>query len=545
MEQEKKIPIIIWADLETAPLGQSSKLLEDFHGRPLLRQTLGRVCRSVKSSSKIVYALPAQVEKIKSVLAGLPVEVVGVEYELPGWWPGVRSARKWAGDGWRGGLLGACAFDEDLLPHVVGSLGKRFNAPAVMMVNAHAPWVDPDLLDRQLDRYWEHEESTKVNFTQAPPGLSGLIMQTEVIERLPSSSKIAGSILGYHPDRPQIDLISQSCNLPLSPAIIQTPVRLICDMKRNLDLARALAGKLDSETAGIAEITQSAGRELPAFADLCPKEIELELITGWPWDHGYRPRPDQSRGPLDPAKIIDRVAELAKNCDDLLIHVGGFGEPTRHPQFVELIRGLKQAGAWGISLATTGLFDPEIADKIVDLPLDVLTFLIDVPNREGYRQIMGNDEYPKVLENIDRMINLLQSRQYPIPLLVPVMIKTYGTMEWMKDFFDEWFRKTGWAVIDGFSDYAGQIPDLAVNSMAGPNRKACRQINGRLTILADGRAALCNQDFNALLSAGSIYDQSLMELWQGPAFAGLRIAHRAGDFCPNALCGNCRQWHRP
>ncbi len=545
MEDEKKIPIIIWADLETAPLGQSSKLLEDFCGRPLLRQTLERVCRTRRSGPKNVYCFPGQVEKIKSVLAGLPVEVLGVEYEMPGWWPGVQAARKWSVEGWRGGVLGACAFDEDLLPHVVGELGKRFGCPAVMMVAAHAPWVDPDILDRQMERYWEHAESTKINFTQAPPGLSGFIMQSDLITQLPATSKIAGAIIGYHPDRPQIDIISMSCNLSLDPAIIQTPVRFICDMKRTLDQARALAGKLDPQTAGIAEITQAAREEFPAFADRYPKEIELELMTGWAWEKGYRPRPGQSRGPLDPELIIHRVAELAKDCDDLLIHISGFGEPTRHPRFAEIVKGIRQAGAWGISLATAGLFDEATAEKIADLPLDLLVFLIDVPQRELYQEVMGRDGYPKVLENIDRMTGLIQNLKHPTPLLVPVMIKTYGTMEQMKEFFDGWYRKVGWGVIEGFSDYAGQIPDLAVNSMAGPNRRSCRQINGRLTVLADGRAVICNQDFNGVVSAGSLREQSLLEIWRGKVLSDLRTAHRSGEYSPNPLCKNCRQWHRP
>jgi hypothetical protein len=545
MEDDKKIPIIIWADLERAPLGQRSKLLEDFCGRPLLRQTLERVCRTTRSGPKVVYCLPGQAAKIQSVLSGLPVEVVGVEYELPGWWPGVQAARKWAVEGWRGGVLGACAFDEDLLPHVVGELGRRFKANAVMMVAAHGPWVDPEILDRQMERYWEHAESTKINFTQAPPGLSGFIMQSDMIEQLPATSKIAGSIIGYHPDRPQIDIISMSCNLSLDPSIIETPVRFICDMQRTLDLARRLAGKVNPQTAGIAEITQAARQEFCTFADRCPKEIELELLTGWAWEKGYRPQPGQSRGPLDPELILKRVAELTKHCDDLLVHIAGFGEPTRHPQFAEIVHGLKQAGVWGISLATGGLFEAKIAEKIVDLPLDILTFQIDVPHRELYREIMGHDGYPTIQENIDRMTSLLQSHRHPTPLLVPVMIKTYGTMELMKDFFDEGYRKVGWAVIEGFSDYAGQISDLAVNSMAGPNRRGCRQINGRLTVLADGQAVICNQDFNGVVPAGSLRDQSILDLWRGTVLGGLRAAHRGGDYSLNALCGRCRQWHRP
>lgn len=544
-ECEVDIPIVVWADLETAPLGQAGKLLEDLAGQPVLRRTMARVCRSVKSAQKIVFCRPEQSARITEVLTGLPVQVLPIAFERPGWWPGLQTARKWAADCWRGGLLGACAFDEDFLAHVLGQLGQRLNAPALMTVAAHAAWVDPAILDRQIERYRENWESMSINFTQAPPGLAGLILAREVIEQLPVTMKFPGSILGYHPDRAQIDLLSKVCNLPLEPAVVQTNLRFLCDTRRSLALARRLAARLDPDTADSAAVTSRARAEADDVCGAYPREIELELMTGWPWDKGYRPSPAAPRGPIDPAKLIDRVAELAAECDDLRVHIGGFGEPTRHPQFVELVQGLKQAGVWGLSVQTTGLFEPALRDTLAALPLDLIVFLIDVPHRELYQSVTGRDGYATVLENLEQTGRAVQSRQRAVPLLVPSMIKTHETMEWMDDFFDGWMRKIGWAVIEGFSDYAGQVPDRAVSAMAGPHRKPCRQIRHRLTILADGRAVICNQDFDAQVPVGCIEDRSLQELWRGTTLTRLRACHEAGDFACNALCKACRQWHRP
>ena len=124
-----EIPIILWADLESAPLGQSSKLLEDLAGRPVLRQTLERVCRSKKSGRKLVYCRPEQVEKIQTVLAGLPLQVIPIDVKLPGWWPAMQTTRKWAMTCWRGGLLGSFAFDETRPDGAMQKLldGNRFH----------------------------------------------------------------------------------------------------------------------------------------------------------------------------------------------------------------------------------------------------------------------------------------------------------------------------------------------------------------------------------------------------------------------------------
>jgi len=52
----------------------------------------------------------------------------------------------------------------------------------------------------------------------------------------------------------------------------------------------------------------------------------------------------------------------------------------------------------------------------------------------------------------------------------------------------------GTAVIQGPSNFAGQIPSIAVADMTPPNRKACARIESRMTILSDGRIVSCEQD---------------------------------------------------
>jgi len=540
----QKIPVIVWADLDVGPLGLGSKLREEIGGEPVLRRSMRGVCRSVESGEQIVYCSAGQAGEVKSMLSGLAVEVVGISFEMPGWWAGLQASRKWAMDGWRGGILSSCAFDEDLLVHVVAEIGRQRNAYAIMSVSAHAAWVDPSLLDRQILHYEKHKEGVKVCFTQAPPGLAGLVLSMEVLNTLPQTAKIAGSILGYHPESPQMDLISHAPNMTLEPEIIHTGIRFICDTQRSLALGRRLAEQLDAETATATEIVRLAKREADAILTKYPQEIELEAVSGWNWNKGYRPSPEKARGPIDVDLVLQRVAELSEVSDDLLVHVGGFGESTRHPQLAALVENLPQAGAFGISMQTTGLFEPSIVQRVASLPIDILTFLVDVPQRELYIKNMGVDGLPKVLENLDAMMQAVLGLRKSTPLVIPVMIKTYETMELMKEFFDQWIGKAGWSIIEGFSDYAGQIPDLAVSSMAGPRRRACRQIFGRMTVLADGRVVICNQDFNGLQTAGSIRDQSLMEIWEGEVLAGLRAAHREERFGCNSLCEKCRQWHR-
>lgn len=539
------IPIILWADLETAPLGQPSKLREDFAGRPLLRQTLERVCRSEKSGRKIVFCRPEQAEEVQSILKGLNVEVLPIEFSRPQWWSGLTASRKWAAQCWRGGMLGVCAFDEATLPFVLAELAKKLDAPAVLSVDPHGAWVDPCVLDRQIEQYLAHQDEYYFSFTQAPPGLAGVIIARELLEKLPQANKIAGTLIGYQPSSPKIDLISKACNLTLDPAVIQTGIRFICDTQRTLALGRKLAQTLDPLTADIVQITSHARNIAGSVLMDLPHELEIELVSGWPWPGGYRPSPDKPRGPIDAKLIVERVAELASQCDDLLVFLGGFGEPSAHPELGKIVTGLKNTGVWSIGMHSTALFDSSMSETITSLPIDILALLIDVPQRELYKEIMGIDHYEQVQKNIERVMKTIETHLLTTPLLAPTMIKTPETMELMDAFFDGWFNKVGWAVINGYSDYAGQIPNHAVNSMAGPKRKSCRQIYRRMTIFADGNVVPCDQDFNAQIPLASIREQSLIDIWQGLSLHELRESHLTENFCPNILCSRCRQWHRP
>jgi hypothetical protein len=542
---KSNIPIILWVDLETAPLGQRSKLREDFAGKPLLRQTLERVCRSQKSDRKIVFCRPEQADTVGSILNGLNVEVLPVDFQQPKWWPGLQASRRWAAECWRGGLLGVCAFDEVTLPFILADLAKKLDVPAILSVDPHSAWIDPDILDRQIEQYETYSSEYLFSFTQAPPGLAGIITSRQLLEKLPGTNKIAGTLIGYQPSCPQIDLIARPCNLSLDPAIIQTGIRFICDTKRTLALGRKLAQTLDPLTANIAEVTAEARKIAGTILTESPRELEIELVSGWPWPRGYRPSPDKTRGPIDAELIVRRVAELAGQYDDLLIYLGGFGEPSAHPQLEKIVTGFKEAGVWSIGMQSGALFDTPMAENIVSLPIDVLTLLVEVPQRELYTKVMGTDRYEHVKENIDHVMKAIQTRLQPTPLLAPAMIKTAETMELMDEFFDGWFNKVGWAIVNGYSDYAGQIPDLAVNAMAGPKRKPCRQIFRRMMILANGQVAICDQDFNNRVPVASLHEASLLDIWQTSSLRELRESHLAENYCPNPLCSRCRQWHRP
>lgn len=536
--------LAVWADIETTPLGLRSRLLDRVAGTEVLRRTARRISEVSAAKNKIIFCPSDQADRIRPMIDDLPIDLVGVDIQLPPFWGGIRAARKWAKGCWRGGLMGACSFDEDILPTILCELVGRYSAQSVVSVPAAAVLVDPEIIDRQIEQHVTHREEFKITFTQAPPGVGGVVLTGDLTKQLVDTGQLAGSALAYHPNSPKTDFITRPCNLGLDPSITQTAVRLLCDHQRGFELIDQLLTELPEEKLTAERIVDWVKANVTDHLARWPEEIEIELISGWPTPRSYRPSPEVPRGPIDAERLIERVAQMAGECDDLLVCLGGFGEPTRHPEFARIVKGLKDAGVWSICLATTGLFDEKTAQTIAELPIDIVQVMIDVPDAQLYQQVTGHAGYEKVLANIDHLLKLRHQLQQPLPLIVPEMIKTAETMELMEEFFKTWISRIGWAVIRGYSDYAGQLPDRAVSAMAPPQRCPCRRLFSHMMILADANVTICDQDFQAKQCIGSIETNSLIDLWQGTPLTELREAHRAGTYNTNDLCPNCRYWHR-
>ncbi len=547
MDSENQIRMIftVWADMDVAPLGQTSRLGDDLNGETVLRRTLGRLKQVSNVGGVVVFGPASQHDRLRAAVEDMGIDVVRIEFDLPASWRGVQGARKWANTCWRGGLLGACGFDEDLLPLVLQHVAERYEAEAVFSVPAHAVLVDPEILERQVEWYCENREGFKLNFTQAPPGLAGVIVETSLLADIAKTPQMLGGSVCYSPTLPKPDMIAKPCNTKVDPSIIQTPVRFVADNSRTFRLLEQVLAELGEDDLKAQQITDWVKRKGQPALSAWPEEIEIELVSGWPTPTSYRPTPDSPRGPIEVGRLVERVSEITAECDDLLVCLGGFGEPTRHENFDAVVRGLKDAGVWGICLNTTGLIDEAMIETIVDLPIDVVVVQMDVPDRQLYEHVMGEDRYEQVVNTIERMAAVRQERQSPLPIIVPEMIKTTDTMPLMEQFYDPWVGKLGSAIVRGYCDHAGQLEDLAVSSMAPPKRRPCRCLWSRMTILADGSITLCDQDYRGIKTIGNIQSDSLRDVWRGPDMTAVREAHLAEQYDIAPLCPACTFWHRP
>ena len=229
--------------------------------------------------------------------------------------------------------------------------------------------------------------------------------------------------------------------------------------------------------------------------------------------------------------------------DDICLTFGGFGEPLTHPDLPAMTAAAKSAGIYGINIETDGLLlQGDLAEALLASPADIISVYLDADSSELYRAVKGRDAFTQAARNVEQFAR--HSTDSGGPLVVPHLVKTRETMPEMEAFYDRWIQCCGAAVIVGFNDFAGQIPDKAVMDMSPPRRFACARLWRTMTILADGKMTPCGQDFKGEHTIGNVLEQSVGELWRSEQMETLRQAHRQDNYQTHPLCAACKEWHR-
>ncbi|MFQ5414488.1 MAG: radical SAM protein, partial [Phycisphaerae bacterium] len=522
----------IQADLDTTPLGTRSRLADGWDGTSWLRRTVDRVARVRNLRGVFVLCPGDQHDRCAALLDGTGALVRSHEPYVAPWRSLVQAARKWSLDGWRGGIGGTTSFDEYCDCPAVSGLLNAVGADAVLSIPPAAPFFDPELADRMIGHLAADDEVRMV-FTQAPPGLSGLVMDADLVHELADKGIPVGWVLNYKPDAPQKDLIFQSCCYDIPAVLRHTTRRLIADTDRAVERIRDLAAHAtdpDLATVG-AWLTRRDETHVPPL----PHEVEIEPTTddAYP-DALLRPRgPRLERtGMIDPA-VVEAVADELRRYDDSLMVLGGFGDPLRHPQFRDIVHAARcpGRGVYGLAVRTTGVdLADDAVNAMIDARVDVLNVILDAWTPQRYAALQtpravdeasrvrladhtGADrradgsppadhdaraDLDAVLRRLDRLNELRQAKRTATPLTLPEMTKAVDNVDELDDFFDGWIRRAGAVHVSGHSRFAGQLDDRSVINMAPPNRTPCRRIRARCMILADGRLTVCDQDFRGV-----------------------------------------------
>jgi radical SAM protein with 4Fe4S-binding SPASM domain len=517
-----------------------------FRSEPVLSWTMKRLTRSQRIGNIAVLCWEDQLPPVEEiaeehhayVLAKGPRQNL-VQAEA------ISAARRWT-DGWRGGLLSTCDFDLGFHGEWVRELAERMEADAIVIVDPACGLVDPAVIDSMI-AHAEKRNDLELCFTQAPPGLGGVLIRPAMLNRLVEARVHPGRAVHYMPEAPARDPISTEACAPIATPVARSPRSFRLDSQRQIArIARAsepLNGTLASSDAE-ALVNRFQWTKV---VDELPREIVIELNTNrrsspiyWPGNHLKIER----NAPATIEAWTNLLTE-ASAADDLRLTIGGVGDPLESELLFPLIDVAKSVGVQSIHVQTDLLSDDaKTIEYLAMSGIDVVSLNIPAMTVETYAAVMGVNQFTYVLNNVAKFVRARSAAGRGVPLLVPTFVKLAQNLAEMEVWYDQWLSTLGCAVIDGPSDFGGAIPNLSLADMSPTCRGACARISSRLTVLSDGSAVACEQDVTGQQAFGNIANQTLRDIWNN-RLAPFRGDHASGNGGKHSPCANCRDWHRP
>lgn len=543
-----RVIAVIPTDLERSRLGLPSRVSRVIGGKPVLQHVVERIGR-IACVEKIVLVHPEGQRPLDlvshpKVAALADPDGLNDPYRL------LRTAgRKWSLHAWRGGLGGLTCYDELMPARPILKALEAHGGDAALLVGADWLFVDPALCEKCLALHLEHPDALQLTFTQAPPGLCGLVLAKPLVEQFAATpSSYPGQVLAYVPSRPQADPIGRDVCVQIAPGVRGCAMRFIDDTPRSSAMIDAIAVRLGDgvTTADAVAVTDIASALTENFAAV-PQQVTLELtpqraVNGriTPQHHVKLDRPPL---PLDDAlRIVRQLGEAG----DVALTLGGLGDALLHPHWDQIVEAAHRADVLGICIETDLHADKATLARLVELPIDVVSIRMNADRAATYQDVMASDRFGQVIENLQHVYGL-RNRQAAggrvgIPWLVPKMIKTAETIEDMEGFFDKWIHYLDHAVIEPATSGCGLMPEQSPVAMNPPKRRPCRQLSTRLTVLSTGKVAQCDQDW---LGRGGSPEagKPLAESWK--ALQQVRARQEAGAWDELDLCAACHEWHRP
>jgi len=239
--------------------------------------------------------------------------------------------------------------------------------------------------------------------------------------------------------------------------------------------------------------------------------------------------------------------------------LSGRGEPTLHPNIVEMIQLLKSKGvSTFMNTNALKLSDPRLVEEIVKTGLDSIYISLDGVNQDTYGTIRVGGEVKSVLSSLEHLttakralgvdkpyvqVNFLYSKinQQDLPAIVRLSEK-----------FDiDRIRVNGISIPGGifrnnpqlFREMVDRfVPENAPKRYEGYSlvrpHKRCGEFK-RATIVYDGRMLVCQRDAAKDMIIGNVFDQGLWPVWKNRVKISKKAikgkSFKECDGCPQSL----------
>ncbi|MBB4079910.1 glycosyltransferase involved in cell wall biosynthesis/MoaA/NifB/PqqE/SkfB family radical SAM enzyme [Lewinella aquimaris] len=208
----------------------------------------------------------------------------------------------------------------------------------------------------------------------------------------------------------------------------------------------------------------------------------------------------------------------------------------RVPEWIKLAKDKVPHAAVTVTTNGTPLV-PSVTDRLIASGIDAIWFSFNGAKPETYEKIMGIP-YEKVMHNIEYLL-----AHKPDHLQVYVnMIETELMADEIAENIENWRRLGVQAGSSPLVNRGGNVTnfsELNYQAISEVPVRSCELVYYKMYILYNGDCILCCMDWRRSVVLGNVYEQSIREIWNGPAYREIRRLHTEGRDGEIPICGNC------
>ena len=222
------------------------------------------------------------------------------------------------------------------------------------------------------------------------------------------------------------------------------------------------------------------------------------------------------------------------------------GEPLMNPALFDMIAYARSAGIRTRFHTNGTMLNEERARKLIEASPDLVSFSIDGFQKDIYERVRVGARFENTIGNIRRFLEMRRQMKRRRPYVVIERIRFSHSdvpeaVESIRALAQE-FRDAGADEVIVKEEYvwaeetAAEAPRSSVNTV-------CTFPWYSAVICWDGTVTPCPQDFHAKMKLGNVREQSLRDVWNGPAYRDHR-RRLCSDLGSLALCRKCDRLQR-
>ena len=291
----------------------------------------------------------------------------------------------------------------------------------------------------------------------------------------------------------------------------------------------------------------------------------------------------------------DQVRQLLSEVRPRHVNLTGFGEPTLHPEFIEIVSEIKRRPGIHLRFFTNGLLlTQESIAMLVRERVDFIIVSIDSFDRQTYFQRRGRDCFGTVIDQLQALVEEKRRQAAQLPEVWTNFVLTRDSVKDLLPYIEGTARElTGVTphveLIDltGFRDEVNaMLPTLEQEELIEAARERalihgfkptsemlayikkrlqqwhsdgkltssapCYYAGRNLTVQADGGVVPCQFYFERQVTFGNVFTEAAETIWESNSYSAMReqlwISRAAVPYCQDCTfdcCGKCSSGAMP